>query len=47
MAAAEQIKSLIKSFGDMLLLCKLRLQRQKKGHVALADELKKLKDRAF
>jgi SpoVK/Ycf46/Vps4 family AAA+-type ATPase len=52
MAAAEQIKSLIKSFGDgddsrfYATAMQIAAAEAKKGHVALADELKKLIDNA-
>jgi SpoVK/Ycf46/Vps4 family AAA+-type ATPase len=52
MAAAEQIKSLIKSFGEgddsrfYATAMQIAASEAKKGHVALADELKKLIDSA-
>ena len=52
MAAAEQIKSLIKSFGESddsrfyATAMQIAASEAKKGHVALADELKKLIDNA-
>jgi SpoVK/Ycf46/Vps4 family AAA+-type ATPase len=52
MAAAEQIKSLIKSFGEgddsrfYATAMQIAASEAKKGHVALADELKKLIDNA-
>ena len=48
MAAAEQIKSLIKSFGEgddgrfYATAMQIAASEAKKGHIALADELKKL-----
>jgi SpoVK/Ycf46/Vps4 family AAA+-type ATPase len=52
MAAAEQIKSLIKSFGEgddsrfYATAMQIAAAEAKKGHVTLADELKKLIDSA-
>lgn len=52
MAAAEQIKSLIKSFGEgddtrfYATAMQIAAAEAKKGHVGLADELKKLIDNA-
>lgn len=52
MAAAEQIKSLIKSFGEgddvrfYATAMQIAASEAKKGHVGLADELKKLIDNA-
>ena len=52
MAAAEQIKSLIKSFGDgddsrfYATAMQIAASEAKRGHIALADELKKLIDNA-
>jgi SpoVK/Ycf46/Vps4 family AAA+-type ATPase len=52
MAAAEQIKSLIKSFGEgddsrfYATAMQIAAAEAKKGHITLADELKKLIDNA-
>ncbi len=52
MAAAEQIKSLIKSFGEgddnrfYATAMQIAASEAKRGHIALADELKKLIDNA-
>lgn len=52
MAAAEQIKSLIKSYGNgddsrfYATAMQIAAAEAKKGHVVLADEIKKLIDNA-